>query len=144
MSRRSFKQCFGLSTKCQSYMRRICLRSLHSFQLISSTVKTMFAQDDSRSIFDVPLACWIQLCFVRLHRNKMTVITSETIVLYFNLIAHWQSYTQKRILNFEKKICCSRVLKYWKQRQLSGMLFPQIEKTRRVAVLSVLYTFTKI
>ena len=50
-----------------------------------------------------PLACWIQLCFVSLHRNKMTVITSETIVLYFNLIAHWQSYTQKRILNFEKK-----------------------------------------
>ena len=68
-----------------------------------STVKTMFAQDDSRSIFDVPLACWIQLCFVRLHRNKMTVITSETIVLYFNLITHWQSYTQKRIMNFEKK-----------------------------------------
>ena len=44
-----------------------------------------------------------RLCSVRLHRNKMTVITSETIVLYFNLIAHWQSYTQKRILNFEKK-----------------------------------------
>ena len=59
--------------------------------------------NNSRSIFDVPLACWIQLCFVRLHRNKMTVITSETIVLYFNLIAHWQSYTQKRIMNFEKK-----------------------------------------
>lgn len=33
----------------------------------------------------------------------MTVITSETIVLYFNWIAHWQSYTQKRIMNFEKK-----------------------------------------
>lgn len=49
------------------------------------------------------LACWIQLCFVRLLKNKMTVITSETIVLYFNLIAHWQSYTQKRIMNFEKK-----------------------------------------
>ena len=59
--------------------------------------------NNSRSIFDVPLACWIQLCFVRLHRNKMTVITSETIVLYFNLITHWQSYTQKRIMNFEKK-----------------------------------------
>lgn len=68
-----------------------------------STVKPMFAQDVSGSIFDVPLACWIQLCFVRLLKNKMTVTKSETIVLCFNLIAHWQSYTQKRIMNFEKK-----------------------------------------
>ena len=109
-----------------------------------STVKTMFAQDDSGSIFDVPLACWIQLCFVRLLKNKMTVITSETIVLYFNLIAHWQSYTQKRIMNFEKKNVSDAYLNIEKRGSSQACSFHRYKKTRRVAVLSVLYTFTKI
>ena len=63
--------------------------------------------NNSRSIFDVPLACWIQLCFVRLHRNKMTVITSETIVLYFNLITHSILHSKKDY-EFRKKICSLR------------------------------------